>query len=171
MCHIITLNEIVEFIHNPLSYKQNLVSIINDRGMQIPLNHSSELYDDAPKTIKVEGMERYSKVILDKCRELANEYDHHGPVTCHAFIAQENSPSFDTHTDPDDVIIVCCEGKKTMMVDGAYIVLEAGEHVHIPANTSHQALNEHAALTLSFGLETYLKDKSRNELDVLPKDD
>ena len=171
MFYIITLNEVVEFIHNPLSYKQHLVSIINDRGMQIPLNHSSELYEDKPKTIKVEGMERYSKGIWDKCCEFAVEYNHHGPVTCHAFIAQINSPSFDMHTDPDDVIIVCCEGKKTMMVDGTYIVLEAGEHVHIPANTPHQALNEYAALTLSFGLENYLKDKSRNELDVLPKDD
>lgn len=171
MLYIITLNEVVEFIHNPLSYKQNLVSIINDRGMQIPLNHSSELYDDEPKTIKVEGMERYSKEICDKCSELADEYGHSGPVTCHAFIAQENSPSFGIHTDPDDVIIVCCEGKKTMMVNGTYIVLEAGEHVYIPANTPHQALNEYAALTLSFGLENYLKDKSRNELDVLPKDD
>lgn len=138
--------------------------------MQIPLNHYSELYDDKPKTIKVEGMERYSKVIWDKCRELADEYNHHGPVTCHAFIAQENSPSFDTHTDPDDVIIVCCEGKKTMMISGRYTVLETAEHVYIPANTPHQALNEHAALTLSFGLENYLKDKSCNELDVLPKD-
>lgn len=171
MLYIITLNEVVEFIHNPLSYKQHLVSIINDRGIQIPLNHSSELYEDKPKTIKVEGMERYSKVIWDKCCEFADEYNHHGPVTCHAFIAQANSPSFDMHTDPDDVIIVCCEGKKTMMVNGTYIVLEAGEHVHIPANTPHQALNEYAALTLSFGLENYLKDKSRNELDVLPKDD
>ena len=139
--------------------------------MQIPLNHSSELYEDKPKTIKVEGMERYSKVIWNKCRELADEYNHHGPVTCHAFIAQKNSPSFGTHTDLDDVIIVCCEGKKTMMVDGAYIVLEAGQHVYIPANTPHHALNEYAALTLSCGLENYLKDKSCNELDVLPKDD
>ena len=73
------------------------------------------------------------------------------------------------HTDPDDVIIYCIEGTKSLIVNNQYIKLQAGEEIFIPANTLHQALNEHHAFTLSFGLEKFLKDKAR-ELDVLPKD-
>ena len=164
---MITLDEIVGFIHNPLAYEQKLVSIINDKGEQIPLSHFSEIYSWPNASLKIEGLERYSNVIYDMCVKYAHEYNHYGPVTCHGFIAKENSPSFGMHIDPDDVIIHCVDGTKTLIINDKYIKLEAGEEVFIPANTLHQALNEHAAFTLSFGLERFLKDKAR-ELDVLP---
>lgn len=166
---MIKLNDVVEFIHNPLAYEQKLVSIINTKGEQILLSSFSELYNEHA-TIKVEGMERFSFDVYNKCKYLSLKYDHRGPVTCHAFIAKENAPSFGLHTDPDDVVILCVEGTKKLLVDGEYIILEAGDEVYIPANTPHQAFNETAAFTLSFGLEKFLKDKAKlyNELDVLP---
>lgn len=158
-------------LHNPLFYEQKLVSAINIKGEQIPLNSFSFLYSEEPKTIKIEGMERYSRAIWERCQEYAKRYGHNGPVTCHAFIAQQDSPSFGEHTDPDDVIIYCCEGRKTLTVDGKYIVLEVGDEVFIPASTKHQALNEYAALTLSFGLEKFLTEKAKDyELDPISKD-
>lgn len=168
---MITLDDVVKFIHNPLSYEQNLVSFINTKGEIIPLSSFSELYSDEPKTVKVEGMERFSKEVYDLCEHFRHLHSFVGPITCHAFIAQEDSPSFPMHTDPDDVIIYCCEGRKSMDINGQYITLEVGESVWIPANTPHRALNEHASMILSIGLERYLIDKAKDyELDNLPED-
>lgn len=167
---MITLDDVVEFIHNPLAYEQKLVSVINTKGEQILLSSFSELYNEPNASIKVEGMEKYSLSIYNKCQYLSLKYDHVGPITCHAFIAKDNAASFPLHTDPDDVIILCVEGTKKLLIDKEYILLEAGDDVYIPANTPHQAFNETAAFTLSFGLEKFLKDKAKlyNELDVLP---
>lgn len=162
--------DIIQFIHNPLAYEQRLVSIINKKGEQIPLLSYNDLYSDQEATVKIEGMERFNEAIYTKCEEYKKKYNHNGPVTCHLFLARSNSPSFGLHTDPDDVIIHCVEGKKTLSVDGEYIVLREGEEVFISANTPHVAHNEFAAMTLSFGLEKYLLEKSKNnELDPLSK--
>ena len=98
-------------------------------------------------------MERYSLAIYNKCNWYKVKYSHPGAVTCHAFIAQENSPSFKMHTDPDDVIIYCFDGEKHMIVDGKNIIIKQGEEYFIPAETPHMALNTKNASTLSFGLE------------------
>lgn len=167
---MISLDEVVGFLHNPLPYEQKLVSIINDKGEQIPLNHFSELYSNQLKTVKLEGMERYSHAIYNRCSWYKIKYAHTGAVTCHGFIANENSPSFGMHTDPDDVIIYCVDGEKSLIIGDKYITVKAGEEVFIPANTPHMALNEKSAFTLSFGLETFLIDKAKNyELDVIPE--
>lgn len=167
---MINLNDVVEFIHNPLAYEQKLVSIINTKGEQILLSSFNELYNDSNATIKVEGLEKYSVELFNMCLHLGLKYKHIGPITCHAFIAKENSPSFGLHTDPDDVVIMCIEGSKKLLIQDEYIILQPGDDVYIPANTPHQAFNETSAFTLSFGLEKYLKDKANtyNELDVLP---
>lgn len=166
---MLQLNDVVEFIHNPLAYEQKLVYKINTKGEQILLSSFSELYEDNV-TIKVEGFEKYSANIWNRAKYYALKNNHSGPITCHVFVAHPKSPSFPMHTDPDDVIIYCAEGKKTLIVDGEYIILEAGQDVLIPANTPHQAINDEFALTLSFGLEKYLTEKLNHELDVLPKD-
>lgn len=166
---MIKLDDVVEFIHNPLAYEQKLVSVINTRGEQITLCAFSELYSNEPITIKIEGLEKYSYDIWNKCQELGVKYKHIGPITCHAFIAKINSPSFSLHIDPDDVIICCIEGRKKLFIQDEYIIMEAGDEVYIPANVQHQAFNENESFILSFGLEKYLKDKAKlyNELDVL----
>lgn len=115
-------------------------------------------------------MEKYSQFIFQKCQSLAKQYNHYGPVTCHAFIAHKNSPSFGMHTDPDDVYIYCIDGKKTMIIENESVIIEKDRWIFIPANTPHMATNEEFAVTLSFGLEKFLKDKLNNELHVLSKD-
>jgi mannose-6-phosphate isomerase-like protein (cupin superfamily) len=167
---MLTLDDVIEFIHNPLAYEQRLVSIINDKGEQIPLSHYGDMYNYVNSTIKIEGMEKFNSEIYDKCNEYKLKYKHNGAVTCHVFLSQENSPSFGEHTDPDDVIIYCCEGIKTMKIDNQYTVIKQHQDFFIPANTPHQALNEYFALTLSFGLEKFLIDKAKYyELDVISK--
>lgn len=165
-------DDIIEFINNPLSYDQKLVFIINTKGEIIPLSASSELYSKEPKTIKVEGMERFSKEVYDICQHFKYTHSFDGPVTCHAFIAQEDSPSFPMHTDPDDVIIFCVDGKKTLDINGQSITLNPQESVFIPADTPHRATNEFASVMLSIGLEKFLIDKAKNyELDAISKND
>ena len=121
---MIKLDDVVEFIHNPLAYEQKLVSVINTKGEQITLCAFSELYSNEPITIKIEGLEKYSYDIWNKCQELGVKYKHIGPITCHAFIAKINSPSFSLHIDPDDVIICCIEGRKKLFIQDEYIIME-----------------------------------------------
>jgi|LauGreDrversion4_2_1035121.scaffolds.fasta_scaffold1086029_1 quercetin dioxygenase-like cupin family protein len=169
---MLKLDDVVKFIHNPLAYEQKLVSIINTKGEIIPLSSFSELYGSEPKTVKIEGMEKYSPEVYRHCEWYRLLHEHTGPITCHVFIAQEDSPSFPMHTDPDDVIIYCCDGRKSLDINGQYITLEVGESITIPANTPHRALNEHASMIMSIGLEKYLIDKAKDyELDNLPEDD
>ena len=168
MRNIITLNELFQFLHTKLPYQQNLVYSINDKGLQVPLSSSNEIYQPNI-TIKIEGIDKYSENIFNMCKEYANQYNHIGPVTCHAFLANADAPSFDMHTDPDDVILLCCEGTKTYIINGDTIILNKDDHIFIPNGTPHKAINTNTSLILSFGLEKYLKDKIHYELDVLPK--
>ena len=72
--------------------------------------------------------------------------------TAHAFYNAANGPSFDTHTDPIDVLIECLDGKKTLEIDGGTVVLGPHDKVLIPANTAHRALNYEKALMISYGI-------------------
>lgn len=156
---MITLNDFELFIHEPLPYEQGLVNVVTCDKKQLRLLSASELYLHHPKTVKIEGFERYNKAVWDAGEQYAVQYGHNGPVTCHAFFAESNSPSFDTHTDPDDVVVHCCSGVKIMEVDGVVHTLQAGQHVYIPHGTPHRAINIHKSLMLSFGLERFWCDK------------
>lgn len=159
---MITTEQVVQYIHHPLPYEHGLVFVIDQHGRQIRLMAASELYQHGTVTIKVEGMERFSKQLWDGAQDLAFKNGHDGPITCHAFLADVNSPTFDFHTDPDDVIIYCCEGTKTIVVEQKMHVLNPGQSIFIPRNTVHKAVNHHPSLMLSFGLERYYNDKLVN---------
>ena len=113
-------------------------------------------------------MEKYNQEIYNYCKYLAKQKNHNGPITCHAFRAYPESISFDTHTDPDDVLLYVTEGIKTIQIDNRYIHLGINESLFIPANTPHRAINNDSSLMLSFGLEKFMCDKAYYELDVLP---
>lgn len=167
---MLSSSEVVEFIHNPLAYEEKLVSIINEKGEQIPLFNFNELYQYPNATIKLEGMERYNRFVFYKTQYYAKKYGHNGPVTCHAFLAKEGSPSFGLHTDPDNVIIFCLEGFKQYEVDGKIVDVSIGTELFIPAGTPHRAINVYESLVLSFGLEKFMVDKAEErELALLLK--
>lgn len=165
-------NEALSILLGSLLYDEKLVYAIDTQSRQILLENVSDFLNfEGEKTIKIQGMERYSSDIWKMGNHYAKKYNHIGPVTAHLFIADKKSPSFPMHTDPDHVVIHCCEGKKTLFIEDKYIILKPGEHCYIPANTPHRALNEYDAITLSFGLELFLKDKMNYELDVLSQND
>jgi quercetin dioxygenase-like cupin family protein len=168
---MIEIGEFENFIQNEIVYQQNIISIIDDLGRQIYLSNLGQLHSNYGKTIKVESMEKYNDKIFNKGKELTVFYKHDGPVTCHAFQSFKNSKSFGLHTDPDDVIIYCVFGEKKLIVNGMQHILLPKDSVYIPANTPHQAINEHESLTLSFGLEKFYIEKLNHELDVLSKND
>lgn len=166
---MITLYDFENFIHTDLVYEQKLISIIDAEKKQIYIDNLGELYSHAFCTIKLEQMEKYNKEIFNHCQTLAKNYNHHGPVTCHAFRAFRQSSSFGLHTDPDDVIMYCVHGSKKIVVNGIEHILNAQDSLFIPANTPHEAINEEESLMLSFGLEKYYIEKLNYELDVLSK--
>lgn len=165
---MITTDQAYGFLSHTLLYEQKVVRAIDFNHHQHDVNSFGELmqYRAAGCSIKVEGMERFSVEIFNQGRLYAKSYLHDGPVTCHMFMSPAGSPSFPMHTDPDHVIIHCCEGVKRMQIQDNVVDLHPGSYLYIPHGTPHMALNEYDALTLSFGLERFLKDKI-NELGVL----
>jgi len=173
---MITLNEFENFLYTDLVYEQKIVSVIDDQHRQILIENIRQLHDYTNCTIKLEQMEKYNEGIFQKCQELRTKYSHPGPVTCHAFLAFKGSKSFGVHTDPDNVIIECIFGSKTLYVatkNDRRHVLKQGEYIFIPANTEHEIINEEKSLILSFGFEKFYTEKLKLNygIDVLPQDD
>lgn len=156
---MITIDEFENFIQHDLVYEQKLISVLDDLGRQIYIEGLGQLHSNYGKTVKVECMEKYNSQIYDTCCELQYVYKHDGPVTCHAFRAYENSASFGTHTDPDDVYIHVVWGEKTLQIIDEVNTFTSGESVFIPSNTPHKAINKKESLILSFGLEKFLVNK------------
>lgn len=166
---MISYAEFERFAFSNYALEQKIVSVVDNLGRQIQIESVSHFLSYNQCTIKIEGMERYNQKFFETCQELATKYNHSGPVTCHAFRAFAKSDSFPIHKDPDDVLIYVVEGIKRMEIEGNIIDIKAGEHILIPANTSHRAINVKESLMLSFGLEKYMSDKVDYELDVLSK--
>lgn len=156
---MITSDELLEFLTQKLPYEQKIVSYVDRSGLQHYVNRFTEIPPLEDITLKVEGMEKYSQEIWEFCVQRALMQGFNGPVTAHAFLAKPNSPSFGKHTDPDDVLIYCVEGNKTLYVEDTYYNLRPGEGVFIKANTPHKITNEYASLILSVGFEKFFKDK------------
>lgn len=110
-------------------------------------------------TIKVERFEHYDREVVEHLNFYAALYNHSGPITAHVFESPKNGFTFDEHTDPDDVIIHCVSGVKTMSVNGREIRLHPGQHFYIKANTPHRAINDEASVMVSIGLEKWMKEK------------
>jgi len=142
------------------TYEQQLVKIISTPVDHFTASSVGEMIEYKDKTIKIEGMEKLSAKLHASSRMLSSWFNHIGPVTCHLFIAHENSSSFDSHTDPDDVLIYMVEGEKTVLFkDIEPIVIKAGDGLFIPYGIEHQIINHKASLMLSFGLERFLLEK------------
>jgi mannose-6-phosphate isomerase-like protein (cupin superfamily) len=154
---MITLEEFENFIQNDIVYQQRLLYYIDEAGRQIQIDNLGHLHSCYGKPIKMEGAEKLNRKIFNFCKS----FKHNGPVTCHVFRAFENSASFGLHTDPDDVVIYCISGKKTMIVDGNLTTLNPHDTLYIPANTPHEAINDFESVMLSFGLEKYFIDKMK----------
>jgi len=165
---MITTDDVYGMLSHTLLYEQQLVKAIDEHSRQLDVTSFADfmLHKSQNHSIKIEGMERFSVEIFNQGRLYAKSYLHNGPITCHLFLSPAKSLSFPMHTDPDDVIIHCCEGVKSMVVDDTAIDIHPKSFLYIPHGTPHMALNSHTALTLSFGLERFLKDKI-NELGIL----
>lgn len=156
---MISSDELIEFLTHQLPYEQKIVSYIDKNGLQHYINKFSEIPSLNNITLKIEGMERYSSSVWSFCKEVSKELDFNGPMTAHCFYANPNSPSFGKHTDPDDVLIYCTEGIKTLFVEETYFKLNPGDSVFIPANTPHEITNEYKSVILSFGFEKFFIEK------------
>lgn len=157
---------IEEILTSPYSYQQGMVRIIESESGDT-LQHTltsvrdyAERSSSSKTTLKIEGMERITeklwKTILSFSIEAVKSCT---PFSCHCFIAGKDSPSFDWHTDPDNVVIYVLEGTKKMYVDNEVYEVAAGDALWIPYNTRHRAVNTSASVMLSIGLERYHMEK------------
>lgn len=154
-----SINEFEAFIGREFVYQHNLMSVIKNGGHYLVHDHAqlSKLYNGC--SIKLEGLERYSRELAVKCAGLQIMYDHTGPMTCHAYRAFPGSESFGQHSDPVPVFLEVIEGTKNMIVAGEWHTLEVGDTLYIPANVPHEAINQDDSLMLSFGFESYMVDR------------
>lgn len=151
--------DLERFLNHPYPYSEGLVQIIQPGLGSVRVESYLEVLAHADKTIKIEGMERYSPTLAHACAQLRVFFDHQGPITCHLFQAEAGAASFPAHRDLDDVFIYCVSGVKTMLVEDKTYHLNPGMGLYIPHKVEHRARNDAGALTLSFGLEHYLCEK------------
>lgn len=166
---LFSIGEFFELVYNePLLYSENMIFVIDQMGRAHQAMGPFDLskYDNC--TIKIEKMEKYNSAIYQYGQKLAKKYHHNGPVTCHAFYSNQGGYSFPLHTDPDDVIILCCDGIKTIETD-IHNEIHPNETLLIPANTPHKATNKYESLMLSFGLEKFIVEKLNHGLVDISK--
>lgn len=154
-----SINEFEAFIGREFVYQHGLISVVQNGGHHTVFSRTDLVKRYNGCTIKLEGLERYSKELAIKCAALKIYYSHPGPVTCHAYRAFPGSESFGLHTDPMPVFLEVIEGTKNMIVNGEWHTLETGDTLFVPANTPHEAINQDESLMLSFGLESYMVDQ------------
>lgn len=174
-----------EVLFSTYAYEQKSVLIVG-AAQSRPAEGAAEALDaiyDTGDTVKVQDYEKLSAFMHDFCSQLPGRLkrltQHFGPVSCHLFLAQQFSPSFGIHADPDDVLIYVVEGVKTICTyghsselhkrPGTQLVelpclreeytLSAGQALFVPHGTLHQAINNEASVMLSFGLERFTLEK------------
>ena len=158
----ILAQQIGNFIETDYAFEERIVYAINDDKLQHCIVNLGELQKAmaADCTIKVQSLEKLNPTIWGLCETFRLIYKHHGPITCHAFIAQAGSPTFAHHTDPDDVHLLVLNGTKRIeMISGKTHILNSGNMLFIKAGTSHCAINDAGSIMLSFGIEKFMEDK------------
>ena len=151
---------IEKFVITEDCFQNNDVSFIDKDGLQHYLENKeymtylSLITEVIAKghTIKLEQFEYFTNNPENELFNLLSKLYNTVDITAHAFYNQENSGTFDIHTDPVDVWIQCWAGVKHLEVDGKEVVLYPHEVTHIPANTPHRALNTEKALMVSYGI-------------------
>lgn len=145
-----------DFVYeNHLFLLDGLMKRIDHLGRDWSINKLTDFMDFSnSQTIKIEGCELIDNVraAVDEVIAYVNEVEQvttKGQITAHMFYACKDYPSFATHTDPDNLIIWCINGCKTMIVNDERIVIESGQALIMPADTPHRATNEFDSVMLS----------------------
>lgn len=145
-------------ITNSELYENKAVFFIDKDGKDhIAESHLHAFGTDESRTFKIEQLEKPCFGISNLLNfihktYMTDTYETHD-TSCHLFYAGKNAPSFPTHTDPVNLIIVCIHGIKTMEIAGELVHIPNGNFVHIPANTPHRAINDYESIMLSIGAE------------------
>lgn len=142
----------------PQLYVDKVVFFIDEMGRDHVAEKMADVFNPSHKvTIKIEQLEKpeFGLAHFLETIQVAYMIDTLGThdVSCHLFYAVKDAPSFPTHTDPVDLIILCIHGTKTMEIDGREIEIPPGAFVYIPANTPHRATNKFESIILSIGAE------------------
>ena len=143
----LSYDDFVSLIRSEESLRREMVSYIDKDGLQHYLEDID--YMSYLGIIDKLLIERNTTIKVERYEKLCQFFEG----TAHIFFAWENSPSFDTHTDPVDLIIQVTHGSKTMIVNDKEITAQAGQCLYIPANTPHCATNKTESIMISWGLD------------------
>lgn len=103
-------------------------------------------------TVKVENVEHYTPALYDLSSKMLLGYR----ASFHLYVGQEGGASFGMHTDPDPVMVVCLQGRKTFRLPGFDPVnLTKGEWLYIPADYPHSALSDEKSAIMSVGFHAW----------------
>lgn len=150
--------KIDELLASHYPYEHGLVTYI-EHARSMPAFSLNDVLKNEENPIKIEGYERFSRLLFDSCSKLAIRFNHFGYVSAHLFLSPKGALSFPMHTDLDDVVIYMVEGKKEFVTDNETFVMEAGQSLYIPRGASHMAVNVEESIMISFGLELFIEQK------------
>jgi len=140
-----TFEEFENWLMTEECFDNHDVSYIDNDGNQHYLKHSEYISYLGEVTVLIANKATIKVEQIEK-------WFPHIAGTAHAFYNNDNGPSFDTHTDPIDVLIECIAGRKTLEVEGKEYTLEPRDKIGIAKNTEHRALNYEKALMISYGI-------------------
>lgn len=144
----------------PYLYEENMISRLDPDHQQRLIHTPMEAFDDAPKTIKVEEVDKIFRDFYVEAQRIKAATGHEGHCVAHLFWAQPGSPSLVRHQDPFDITLMCVYGKKTLEVGDERVVLDQDNpSIFMPAGTWHRATNEFESIMISFGNEPFLQDR------------
>lgn len=139
---------------NQIFYDNKEIFRIDENGLDHRCYATHDvLRTDSKDTIKFEGIER-NPLFLHLWFVLKEQYmPGEREASIHLFSAKKDGYSFPDHTDPDDLIIYCVNGTKTMNVAGVDYEIKKGQGLIMPANVVHRATNQYDSIMLSIGFK------------------
>jgi mannose-6-phosphate isomerase-like protein (cupin superfamily) len=141
-----TYNDFEDYVLSYDAYMYDRTLYIDNRGKDVKI--VSDDYNEYLAKVQVKLAEQHDTIKVEGIEKIAGWEDG----TIHAFRYWENSPSFEEHTDPVDVILQVQEGAKLIEVNGIEKYISEEEVWWIPANTPHKALNTVEGLMFSYGV-------------------
>ena len=161
-----TSAQIDEILTSEYLIDQGLIRYFNSQNQSNLAVDVCELMANRHQAVIVERIHDYSLSLRNAMQTVSNYFNWNDqPKTAYLFISPSLSGSFGVHFDLEHVYLYCTEGIKTMEVEvnGEFVeyLLNKGEGLFIPKGVRHKATNQDTAVSVSFGLETYLENQIR----------
>lgn len=161
----ISLAERVEaFATSKYAFENLLVHAVDVKGNILHITSMRDFVRarERNQTVRVLRMENFNLKIRQICEHLRGVYDHYGPISCSAVIAQRGAPAVGWTVAETGIWIKVIRGKKTVQyengVDTTTFEMGFDQSLYLAPGTRYRSLNNDSSITLVVRLEKFTED-------------